>query len=346
MAEILALCASLATAIILALQGAGYWALVSSQLSSGLVYLICSWKLCAWRPGLPSRNSGVRSMLAFGRNLTGFGVINYFARNLDNMLIGKFWGGQQLGLYAKAYQLLLMPIDQINSPICAVAMPALSRLADSPERYRQAYLRTIQKVALLTVPGVALMIVTSDWIVRIVLGPQWTEAAWIFALLGIAGLIQPIASTTGMLFITQNRTQHMFHWGLIGASIIIVSIVAGLPWGATGVATSYSVVFVCVVTPLLFWFVGRHGPVRTMDFYRALAPFSVVAVLSLSVCLAFRKWEPVTSPLLGITVCALIVLTITLLTLTASAEGRSILSDVKASMLILLRRNRESTLES
>ena len=139
--EVTALCASVATAVGLALYGAGYWALVASQLSLGLVYLIGIWSLCRWRPGLPGRNSGVRSMLAFGRNLTGFAVINYFARNLDNLLIGKVWGSQQLGLYAKAYQLLLLPIDQINSPIGAVALPALSRLSDSPEKYRQAYLR-------------------------------------------------------------------------------------------------------------------------------------------------------------------------------------------------------------
>ena len=83
-------------------------------------------------------------MLAFGGNLTGFGVVNYFARNLDNLLIGRFWGPAQLGLYARAYQLLLLPIDQMITPITAVAVPALSRLKDSPERYRQAYLRLLE----------------------------------------------------------------------------------------------------------------------------------------------------------------------------------------------------------
>lgn len=93
--EVVALCAGLAMAIIMGRQGAGYWALVGSQLTIGLVYLAGMWMFCAWRPGRPSRNAGVRSMLAFGGNLTGFAVINYFARNLDNMLIGKFWGSQQ-----------------------------------------------------------------------------------------------------------------------------------------------------------------------------------------------------------------------------------------------------------
>jgi O-antigen/teichoic acid export membrane protein len=337
LAEILALCASLVTAITLAWYGAGYWALVASQLSLGLVNLVCVWNLCVWRPSWPSRNAGVRSMLAFGGNLTGFGFINYFARNLDNLLIGKFWGSDQLGLYAKAYQLLVLPIEQINAPISAVALPALSRLTDSPERYRQAYMRVLEKVAILTMPGIAFMIATSDWIVRLVLGPQWTQAGWIFALLGIAGLIQPIASTAGWLFITQNRTRHMFQWGLIGSSIIIVSIVAGLPWGARGVACSYSLVFVLVVAPLLFWFVGREGPVRTRDFYVTIAPALAAAICVLTSLLLLRRWTIIHRPITGLVIGFGIATVVTLLVLSALPRGRGALLDFKRSAVLLIQ---------
>src|SRR5437762_8001519 len=149
-AEIFSIVASVVTAILLAWRGAGYWSLVGGALSLNLAYLIGIWIQCRWRPGLPARKSGVRSMLVFGGNFTGFSVVNYFARNLDNMLIGWWWGAAALGLYAKAYQLLLLPLDQINSPITSVAVPALSRLTDDPERYRQAYLRIMDKIAIMT----------------------------------------------------------------------------------------------------------------------------------------------------------------------------------------------------
>src|SRR5678815_5297568 len=141
-------------------------------------------------------------MIRFGGNLTGFATINFFSRNLDNLLIGRFWGAQQLGLYSRAYQLMMLPIDQINEPITSVAVPSLSRMADSPEDYRRAYLRMLEKIAMLTMPAVALMIATSDWIVAIVLGPQWRDVGKLFTILGIVALIQPISNTTGWLFIT------------------------------------------------------------------------------------------------------------------------------------------------
>ena len=230
LAEVAALLASIVVTVLLAWYGAGYWSLVGGHLALSLVYMIGAWAACGWMPGAPERGSDVRSMLAFGGNLTGFSIVNYFARNLDNLLIGRFWGSQQLGLYAKAYQLLLLPIDQINSPFTTVAVPALSRLNDAPERYRRAYLRILEKVAMLTMPGIAFMVAVSDWVVLIVLGPQWTEAGRIFAVLGVAALVQPITNTTGWLFITQGRARHMLQWGFVGGTISS-SIVVGLHGG-------------------------------------------------------------------------------------------------------------------
>jgi O-antigen/teichoic acid export membrane protein len=336
--DIIALLLGLVAAIIVAWNGGRYWALVANQLVLGLSYAIGIFIVSGWRPGRPVRNSGLRSMLGFGTNLTGFLIVNYFARNLDNMLIGRFWGTRSLGLYSKAYQLLLFPIDQINTPIAAVAVPALSRLNDSPERYRQAYLRILQKVAIVTMPGMAFLIVCSDWIVRLALGPQWIEAGRIFALLGIVGMVQPIANTTGWLFISQGRTHHMFQWGLIGSSIIVVSIIAGLPWGAMGVAASYSIVFLLVVTPLLFWFVGRHGPVRTLDFYRTVAPIAVAALCVVAALLILRQWMHVTRPVPGLLISFFVTIIVTLSTLSVSREGRMALKDFKRLFALLSRK--------
>ena len=159
--------------VLFAWYGFGYWSLVYSQLALLTIDAILVWTLCGWRPGLPRRNTGVRSMLSFGGNITGYGTVNYFSKNADNLLIGRFWGPQSLGLYNKAAQLVGLPTDQVHEPVMAVTVPALSRLADSPERYRKAYLRIMEKVLMLVMPVVALLIVASDWLVGIVLGSQW-----------------------------------------------------------------------------------------------------------------------------------------------------------------------------
>jgi PST family polysaccharide transporter len=162
--EVSAMAIGLTAAIVSAMYGARYWALVINQLVLATVSVIGMWAACRWRPSWPRRGAGVRSMLTFGGNVTGFNVMQYFARNADNALIGKFWGAYQLGLYSRAYQMLLMPMQQINAPLASVAVPALSRLADSPERYRDAYLKILEKLVMITMPLGAFMIATSDWL--------------------------------------------------------------------------------------------------------------------------------------------------------------------------------------
>lgn len=330
-------------AIIAAWYGAGYWALVINQTVMTLVTVVGVWSVCKWRPGLPGRGLDLRSMLSYGGNLTGFNVMSFFSRNLDNLLIGKFWGAHQLGVYSRAYQMLLLPMQQINAPLAAVAVPALSRLADSPDRYRSAYLRILEKIAMITMPLGALMIATSDWMVLLLLGPKWIETGKIFMLLGIAAIIQPITKTSWWLFSTQGRTRELFHWGIISGVIAVVSILAGLPWGATGVAASYAVADLCVTTPLLFWYVGRRGPIRAGDFYRTIVPSAIASVTSVALLIACRPWLISVSGLIPrLSLALALTVGASLLIFSALPAGRSALRNLKETLLLLLKRNSES----
>ncbi len=344
--EVVAILAGFVSAVVAAWRGAGYWALVLNQLVMTVVTVIGVWSVCRWRPGMPARGIGIKSMLSYGGNLTGFNVMTFFSRNLDNALIGKFWGPYQLGVYSRAYQMLLMPMQQINAPLAAVAIPTLSRLADKPERYRAAYLKILEKIVMITMPLGALMIATSDWMVLLLLGPQWRETGRIFQLLGIAAMIQPVTKTAWWLFSTQGRTRELFHWGLLGGAIAIASIIAGLPWGATGVAASYAIADLCIATPLLFWYVGREGPVRTIDFYRTIAPVSAASVCSLAILFACRPWlNAVPTMFLRLSVALGITVAVSVLILSALPAGRLAMRSFTETLILLLKRNHKAVAE-
>ena len=339
--EVAAISIGFGSAILAAWYGARYWSLVLNQLVMTVVTIIAVWTACGWRPGRPVRGSGIRPMLSYGGGLTGFGVMNYFARNLDNTLIGKLWGTYELGIYSRAYQMLLMPMQQINAPLASVAVPALSRLTDSPERYRSAYLRVLEKVAMVTMPGIVFMIATSDWLVLFLLGPRWREAGPIFMLLGIAAIVQPVTRTALWLFTTQGRTRELFHWGIISSIIAMTAIVAGLRWGAMGVAAAYATTDLCLTTPLLFWYVGRKGPVRAMDFYHTIAPALSASICSLLVLIICRQWLNMFSHLsvrlmtgFGITIL------VSLIVVAALPAGRIAMRNSKETLMLLVKRKR------
>jgi PST family polysaccharide transporter len=179
------------------------------------------------------------------------------------------------------------------------------------------------------------MLATSDWLVRIVLGSQWGPTAKIFVFMGVAGLFQPVASTGGWLLVSQGRVRDMLRWSLINAPISIGSILAGLPWGVVGVAASWSLGRILLANPLLFWFVGRSGPVRAPDFYRLLAPFTAASLFALLACYAFRRFVVITNPFAGFVACGIIVAGAMVLVLALLPAGRKALADIKNSIMLL-----------
>lgn len=318
---------SVVVAIVLAWQGWSYWALVARSVVSAIVTAAGVWLMCSWRPGMWSRDPEIKSLLGFGGNLTGFNFVNYFARNLDDILIGRFYGSASLGVYQKAYEIFMIPLTLINTPISAVAIPALSRLVHDEQRYRAAYLRILEKVLMIAMPLGALLIGASDWIVLLVLGEQWTAATGIISMLGVAIFVQVVGNSTGWLFITQDRTREMMKWGLISTALAAASFLVGLPWGALGVAAAYSLMDFFIRTPLLLWYVGRRGPVKAGDVYRLWGPFFAVGMAVLAALRGVRLVLPVENMIVGLGLSIVVAAVVTLLGLSLTRTGRGALAD-------------------
>ena len=292
--EVSAMIIGVVTAIVLAFLGAGYWAVVLMPIAVAMATMVGVWIMFKWKPGLPVRNSGVRSMLAFGGNVTGFNVVNYFARALDKILIGRSWGAGQLGLYERAYRLLLFPIQQINAPLSAVVIPALSRLQSDAPRYRRYYLKVISFIALVTMPLMMFTIMMSETIIRLVLGANWIGASKIFAILGVSALIQPIHNTTGWLYISTGRTDRMFRYGIIYSILIVISFFIGLPFGAIGVAISYTICMLVVFVPW-FYYACQGTPVDIASVAKKLWPIVIATLVDGAALYLFKHFHPALS---------------------------------------------------
>ena len=254
---IISMLVSILAAIIAALYGAGYWSLVLRQLANAMVGMIAVWLACRWWPGLPVRRSGVRSMMAFGANLTGFNIVGYLAQNIDNILIGKFLGAVPLGLYNRAYQLLLLPVRQINQPMEAVAIPALSRLQQEPSKFRSYYRKGLTLAVMFGMPIVAFLFVVADKVILIVLGQQWLGSVPIFRALGLAAFVGTTNSLgTGVIFVALGNVRRQFLAALVRSFFLVVAFCIGLHWGAIGVAAAYSIYSVLSRMPTVvvcFW---------------------------------------------------------------------------------------------
>jgi O-antigen/teichoic acid export membrane protein len=271
----------------------------------------------------------------------GFSVVNYLGKGVDAALIGWRWGAAPLGLYGNARKLMQLPLTQVSAPVAQVAVPALSRIPDDAARYRAAYVRLVEKLLLLAMPGVAYLIAVSDWMVALLLGPQWTECAALFAILGIGALIEPLCSSFGWLLISQGRSREMFLLGACDAALRFGAIALALPFGVRGVAVGV-VARLVVIVPLSVLVVGRRGPVPARDLARALvAPLSG-ALAAFGAAAAVRLLVAPASPVTGVLLCGAAAVFAALITLWATRSGRRALKDALSSVADLRRPSPEA----
>lgn len=280
---------NLLVAVLLALQELGYWALVWGRLSGQLVTSAALLTLSSFRPAWPDRRVKMRALLRFGANVAAFDLINYFHRNLDNVLIGRFCGTEALGLYNRAYTLLMFPISNVRAPVNAVAFPALSRLQDTPERFRAYYVRATSLIALLSMPLAALLFVAADPIIELALGEHWLGVSPIFSVLAIAAFIQPAAGFAGSLMLARGQGARYVQVGLCTTAVYVASFVIGLPWGPRGVAISYTLANYLVLWPWMAW-AFRESPVSFGDFVSACAFPLLASATAGAGMLLLRPW--------------------------------------------------------
>ena len=267
--QIVSMIAGVSVGIVMAWLACGYWSLVALQLTTPTVAFLLIWINSAWFPQLPTRHSGTRSLVTFGANLAVSGLIWTLARSVDGVLIGRFFGSNSLGLYSRASILLHRPVEQLLGPIQSVFLPMFCRIQGEPERYRRVALQVFETVALISFFFAGLLLALARPLTLFLLGPNWGEAAPIFSAFAIGSIFLPLSWASTWLFVSQGRGKDWLVANSIVSVLAICSMVAGLPFGPTGVAFAYSVSGVLVFLPIMYYFSAHTGPVTTSDLWMA-----------------------------------------------------------------------------
>jgi PST family polysaccharide transporter len=226
--------------IALALAGFGVWSLVIQSLTASLVGSVLALRAARWVPGLTYSAAAVRDLLSFSGNLFGFNFINYWARNADNLLVGKFMGSVSLGIYNRAYTIMLLPVRQVIAVLSRVMFPALSQIQGEKARVREVYLRAIAVIALVTFPMMTGLLVVARPFVLALLGAKWTGVIPVLQVFCVVSLFQTLMNPTGWIFQSQGRTDLLFRWGIASSTVSIAAIGVGVALGTVeAVAWSY-----------------------------------------------------------------------------------------------------------
>ncbi len=238
--DVVAQAVGAAVAIALAWAGAGLWALVAQQLVVALTSLLVNVGSARWLPGLPRRAVSIRRFVKYGSGFLGAQTLMYATSNIDSVVIGAVWGKVELGLYSRAYQLLMVPLNQIQAPLTRVALPVLSRIQEDTARLAHYVGRAQLVVCYVTTLVLAVAAALADPAVRVLFGPGWDGVAPIFALLAIGGIFRAASSVAYWTYLARAQTGALFRLQLWTRPLMAGLIVAGTPWGGRGVAAGFA----------------------------------------------------------------------------------------------------------
>ena len=276
--------------ILLAINGYEYWALVYREIIRNFLIVFGFWISCPWIPGLPSRNSGIRDLIRFGRDLSATHLLVGIISRVDGLIVGKYFGANQLGLYRQAFNLMMVPIDQLNVPILNVAQPGLSRLQSEPERYRRYYQKILFVITAATIPIGIITAIFSKEIIQMLLGDQWIDASILLRIFAIGATIRPAIGTSAIVLITCGKSTRYLILAAVHCLALLILMFVGVKWGTVGVACAHVVTTVVLMIPKLFYsFLGT--PISFKFFFQTIrSPViaGICLVIFLMICVNFK----------------------------------------------------------
>lgn len=271
--------------VVLAAAGGGVhslaWGPVCGQIAASIFLFLAF----PWRPRFRLPWAAVRKLLRFSVPLLGANATEYAARNIDNLLIGRYAGAASLGLYNRAYNLMLLPLTQLTTAVGNAVSPVLATMREDLERASRAYIRAASAISVLAVPVLAGLAASAEGMVPLLWGDQWTEAVPLVRILCLAGLPLCFTATTTWLYQAQGRTRAMLGTNVLWTALGIALIVGGLQWGAIGVASAV-LVRTWTGLPYELWMATRTLP---LSFVRLLWT-QVAPTLVLALGMALAVW--------------------------------------------------------
>lgn len=257
-----------AAAVIAALSGAGLYALIINPIVSSILIFVISYQRYPQRLRFTLGLTVLRKIFSYSAYQFMFNVINYFSRNLDKLLIGKYMSMSDLGYYEKSYRLMMLPLQNITQVITPVIHPIFSDYQDDKQRLATSYERIIRFLAFIGLPLSVLLFFTAEEVTLIIFGHQWLPSVPVFQILSLSVGVQIILSSSGSIFQAAGDTRSLFVCGMFSSALNVAGMLIGIFYFGTLTAVA-----TCIVVTFTINFIQCYWQMYKVTFKRSSWPF-------------------------------------------------------------------------
>ena len=225
------------TGIYLATNGYGVWSLVIATLTASLLSAMALFYFAPIKLSLKVHYKEARELFSFGFGIVLLSISSFLSRNGLNLIFGKFFTQDMLGVYERTSRLKEMPSELLGKIINQVMFPVMSEIQDEKERLINVYKLGLGFSNSIMIPATVFLVFFSAEIVQILMGANWTEAVlplqimFIILTFSNAGkMTDEVIKAKGLVY--KNVTRKY----IFTVIILVLSSVLGYLYGINGAA--------------------------------------------------------------------------------------------------------------
>jgi O-antigen/teichoic acid export membrane protein len=222
--------------VILAVAGYGVWALVGQGVTQSLVSLILTWFLSPWRPCIEFSTESFRQLFKFGGFFFAARLLDVVYQRGYGLLLGKWYGTGDLGLYNRADSTQKIPSQGITSVISRISFPMFSAANQDPVKLKALFEKALRWVSIINAPVMLGLAVAAKPLIEVLFGNQWTSAAPILQILALSGLLWPIHLLNLSVLQALGHSNLFFRLEIIKKIIGVSLLMVGMRYGVLGLA--------------------------------------------------------------------------------------------------------------
>lgn len=265
--------AGVVASIVLALRGAGVMALILGQVvtyaaRTAVILVVAAPR---WRPRFYMNMKEIKGFISFGLFQTGEHTVNYFARNIDKILLGKLLGTDMLGYYSVASNIVLLPISRINPILNRVTFPVFSKVQNDTAKLRTGYMFVIKFLGFVNIPLLLGLIAVANQFALVFLGPHWEKAIFIIQILAIVAILRSISNPSGGLLVAKGQVARSFAFTSVRLLIQVpVIYLLGAHFGIVGLLSAVLLLQAIEVVANFQILLKRNLGITFIEYFRPI----------------------------------------------------------------------------
>lgn len=274
--------------IAMAYFGFGVWALVAQQIFNATVDTLILWITVKWRPKWMFSWQRLKGLFSFGWKLLASSLLDTVYSDLRQLIIGKLYTSSDLAQYNRGKQLPDLLVNNIDTSINSVLLPAMSQVQDDSARVKSMTRRAMKTSTYVIAPIMMGLAFTAEFVIRLLLTEKWMPCVPFLRIFCITYMFYPVHTANLNAIKAMGRSDLFLKLEIVKKVVGLIVLLSTMWFGV--MAMAYSL----LVTSITSQIINSWPNKKLLDYsypeqIRDILPGILLAVL-MGCCIYPIQW--------------------------------------------------------